>query len=175
MTLISQLIMPLLIIIIIGYAFFKKINIYDTFINGAKEGMHMTVNLFPFLLAMIFGINIIIKSGAITDFLSLLKPLFDIIKIPLEIIPMAIIRPISGTASLALMNDVFTQYGVDSFLGRLASTIQGSTDTTIYILTLYFGFVGIKKIRYAMWVGLAADLIGVIASIIIVSMVFGYN
>jgi spore maturation protein B len=88
---------------------------------------------------------------------------------------MAIIRPISGTASLALMNDVFTQYGVDSFLGRLASTIQGSTDTTIYILTLYFGFVGIKKIRYAMWVGLAADLIGVIASILVVSMIFGYN
>jgi spore maturation protein B len=164
--------MPLMIVAVISYAFSKKINIYESFIKGAKEGLEMTFNLFPYLLAMIFSINIIIKSNAINDFLGLLKPLFDVLKVPIEIIPMAIMRPISGTATLALMNDIFTQYGVDSFLGRLASTIQGSTDTTIYILTLYFGFVGIKKIRYAMWVGLAADLIGVIASIIVVNLAF---
>jgi spore maturation protein B len=164
--------MPFLVVVVIGYAFFKKVNIYDSFIKGAKEGVDMTFNLFPYLLAMIFGINIIVKSNAINDFLLLLKPVFDFLKVPLEIIPMAIMRPISGTATLALMNDIFTQYGVDSFLGRLASTIQGSTDTTIYILTLYFGFVGIKKIRYAMWVGLLADLVGVIASIIVVNIFF---
>jgi len=172
MILLSRLIMPFLVIVVIGYAFFKKVNIYDSFIKGAKEGVDMTFNLFPYLLAMIFGINIIVKSNAINDFLLLLKPVFDFLKVPLEIIPMAIMRPISGTATLALMNDIFTQYGVDSFLGRLASTIQGSTDTTIYILTLYFGFVGIKKIRYAMWVGLLADLVGVIASIIVVNIFF---
>ncbi|MDD2203019.1 MAG: spore maturation protein [Bacilli bacterium] len=132
----------------------------------------MTINLFPYILAMIFSINIIVKSNIINDFLGLLKPLFDILRVPIEIIPMAIMRPVSGTATLALMNDIFIQYGVDSFLGRLASTIQGSTDTTIYILTLYFGFVGINKIRYAMWVGLAADLIGIVASIVVVSLVF---
>lgn len=164
--------MPLMVVGVIGYSFYKKVNIYDSFIKGAKEGVDMTFNLFPYLLAMIFGINIIIKSNAINDFLALLKPLFDLLKVPLEIIPMAIMRPISGTATLALMNDIFTNYGVDSFLGRLASTIQGSTDTTIYILTLYFGFVGIKKIRYAMWVGLLADLIGVVASIIVVNLFF---
>jgi len=175
MILVSQLIMPILIIIIVTYAFFKKINIYDCFIEGAKEGVEMTFNLFPYLLAMIFGINILIKSNAINDFLAIFKPFFDFLKVPLEIIPMAVMRPISGTATLALMNDIFTQYGVDSFLGRLASTIQGSTDTTIYILTLYFGVIGIKKIKYAMWVGLAADLIGVIASILVVSFLFGTN
>ena len=93
---------------------------------------------------MIFGVNLMVKSGFIPDMLNLLKPLFDLLKVPIEIIPMAIMRPISGNASLALMNDVFIKYGVDSFLGRLASVIQGSTDTTIYILTIYFGVVGIK-------------------------------
>lgn len=172
MILISKLIMPVLVLTIVSYAFFKNINIYDCFIKGAKEGVEMSVNLFPYLLAMIFGINILIKSNAITDLLILLKPFFDFLKVPLEIIPMAIMRPISGTATLALMNDIFTQYGVDSFLGRLASTIQGSTDTTIYILTLYFGFIGIKKIKYALWVGLAADLVGIVASIAVVNLMF---
>jgi spore maturation protein B len=164
--------MPIMVIIIVTYAMLKKINIYDCFIKGAKEGVEMTFNLFPYILAMIFGINLLVKSNAINDFLSLFKPIFDFLKVPLEIIPMAIMRPISGNASLALLNDIYMQYGVDSFLGRLASTIQGSTDTTIYILTLYFGFVGIKKIRYAMWVGLIADLIGIVASIIVVNLTF---
>lgn len=175
MILFAKLVMPLMVLIIIIYAMAKKVNIYDSFIKGAKEGLEMSFNIFPNLLAMIFGISMIIKSNVISDFLLLLKPLFDILKIPLEIVPMAMIRPISGGATLALMNDIFTKYGVDSFLGRLASTIQGSTDTTIYILTLYFGFVGIKRIRYAMWVGLLADLVGVVASIIVVSLFFGTN
>lgn len=175
MILFAKLVMPLMVLIITIYAMVKKVNIYDSFIKGAKEGIEMSLNIFPNLLAMIFGISMIIKSNVISDLLSFLKPLFDILRIPLEIVPMAMIRPISGGATLALMNDIFTEYGVDSFLGRLASTIQGSTDTTIYILTLYFGFIGIKKIRYAMWVGLLADLVGVVASIIVVSLVFGTN
>jgi spore maturation protein B len=168
----SKLIMPILIIFIITYAFFKKNDIYSSFIRGAKEGIEIVVNLFPYILAMIFGINLIVGSGFIKDVLSLFKPFFDLLKIPIEILPMAIMRPISGNASLALMNDIFNKYGVDSFLGRLSSVIQGSTDTTIYILTLYFGIVGIKKIRYAMWVGLISDLIGIIVSIIVVSLFF---
>lgn len=175
MILLSKLIMPILVMTVVIYAFAKKVNIYDSFIKGAKEGVEMTFNLFPYMLAMIFGINLLVKSNFISDFLHLLQPIFSFLKVPLEVIPMAIIRPISGNATLALMNDIFTQYGVDSFLGRLASVIQGSTDTTIYILTIYFGTVGIKKIRYAMWVGLLADLIGVIASVVVVSMLFGNN
>lgn len=169
----SKLIMPLIVLGVVFYAFSKKVDIYDSFIKGAKEGVEMAVNLFPYLLAMIFGINLIIKSNFINDVLVLFEPFFNLIKVPLEIIPMAIMRPVSGGATLALMNDIFTNFGPDSYLGRLASTIQGSTDTTIYILTLYFGSVGIKKIRYAMWVGLIADLVGVIASIIAVSLIFG--
>jgi spore maturation protein B len=146
---------------------------YDSFIEGAKEGVEISCNLFPYLLAMIFGINLIIKSGFIPDLLNVFKPIFNFLKVPLEILPMAIIRPISGNASLALMNDVFTKYGVDTFLGRLASVMQGSTDTTIYILTIYFGVIGIKKIKYAMWVGLISDLVGFIISFIVVSLFFG--
>ena len=164
--------MPFLVVIIIIYAFIKKVDIYDCFIKGAKEGVELAFNIFPYLLAMIFGINILIKSNIVNDFLFLLSPLFNFLKIPIEIIPMAVMRPVSGTATLALMNDIFTKYGVDSFLGRLASTIQGSTDTTIYILTLYFGIIGVKKIRYALWVGLIADLVGIIASIIAVNLIF---
>ncbi|HHX16895.1 MAG TPA: spore maturation protein, partial [Mollicutes bacterium] len=158
---------------ILIYAFIKKTNMYDSFIEGAKEGVEISCNLFPYLLAMIFGINLIIKSGFIPDLLNVFKPIFNFLKVPLEILPMAIIRPISGNASLALMNDVFTKYGVDTFLGKLASVMQGSTDTTIYILTIYFGVIGIKKIKYAMWVGLISDLVGFIISFIVVSLFFG--
>jgi spore maturation protein B len=169
----SQIIMPIIVIGIVLYAFIKKADIYGSFIKGAKDGAQIAFNLFPYILAMIFGINLLVKSGFINDFLGLFKPLWSLLKVPIEIIPMAIMRPISGNASLALMNDIFIKYGVDSFLGRLASVIQGSTDTTIYVLTLYFGVVGIKKIKYAMWVGLAADLIGIIVSIITVNILFG--
>lgn len=172
MLLLSKLIMPILILVILIYAFIKKTNMYDSFIEGAKEGVEISCNLFPYLLAMIFGINLIIKSGFIPDLLNVFKPIFNFLKVPLEILPMAIIRPISGNASLALMNDVFTKYGVDTFLGRLASVMQGSTDTTIYILTIYFGVIGIKKIKYAMWVGLISDLVGFIISFIVVSLFF---
>ncbi len=168
----SSFILPILIFIIVIYALFKKINVYDVFIKGAKEGIEISINIFPYLLAMVIAVNILIKSNFLNDFLKLLKPLFILLKVPIEIIPMAIMRPISGTATLALLNDLYLQYGVDSFVGRVASTIQGSTDTTIYIITLYFGFVGIKKIRHALWVGLLADLIGIVASILVVSLLF---
>ena len=100
------------------------------------------------------------------------KPIFDFLKVPLEILPMAFIRPISGNASFAIMIDLIKEYGVDSFLGRLAATLQGSTDTTVYVLSLYFGSVGIKKIRYSLWAGLLTDLVAVIISVILVNLVF---
>ena len=95
------------------------------------------------------GINIFLKSGVLNFFIELLKPIFDIIRVPIEVLPMMIMRPISGTSSLAILNNLFSDFGPDSFIGRLGSVIQGSTDTTFYVLTLYFGSVGIKKIRYS--------------------------
>jgi len=163
---------PLLVVIIILYGFIKKIDIYDTFIEGVKESFGMIKNLFPTYIAMILAINLFINSGFLDFLLSLLKPLFDLIKVPVEIFPIAIVRPISGSASLAYLNNIFTNHGPDSFIGLLSSVMQGCTDTTFYVITLYFGSIGIKKIKYSLFAGLCADLIGIIASIIIVNLFF---
>lgn len=170
---ISSLIMPLLVLVIIIYGIYKKVDVYDVFIEGSKESFDVICSMFPCLLSMILGVNLFIKSGVIDSLLNITKPFFDFLSIPTQIIPLSIMRPISGNASLALLNNIFESFGPDSYIGRLASVIQGSTDTTFYVITLYFGCVGIKKIRYALWAGLASDLIGIIASIIIVKIMFG--
>lgn len=168
----SHLMIPLLVLFVVLYGITKRIDVYDTFVDGTKESFKMVFDLFPTLLAMILGTNIFLKSGILEFILQGLSSFLEYIKIPLEIIPMAIMRPISGSSSLAILNNIYATYGPDGYLGTLASVIQGSTDTTFYVLTLYFGSVGIKKIRYAMWAGLCADVIGIIASVIIVNLLF---
>lgn len=121
---------------------------------------------------MILAINLFINSGILDYILSLINPVLEIFKIPGEIFPLAIVRPISGSASLAYLNSIFAKYGPDSFIGLLGSVIQGCTDTTFYIISLYFGSIGIKKIRHSMFAALFADLVGIIASIIIVNIFF---
>lgn len=132
----------------------------------------MITSLFPTFIAMILAINLFINSGFMDFILSLFNPLFNFINVPVEILPIAIVRPISGSASLAYLNNIFSAHGPDSFIGLLSSVLQGCTDTTMYIITLYFGSVGIKKIRYSLFAGLCADLIGIIASIIVVNLFF---
>lgn len=161
-----NIILPLIVLFIVFYGYLKKVPLYDTFIEGSKESFKMILNMFPPILAMIFGVNIFIKSGILNAFYSLLS----FIKIPMEILPMIIMRPISGTGSLAILENIYEQFGPDSLLGIWGSIIQGSTDTTFYVLTLYFGSVGIKKIRYAAWAGLLTDLVGIIVSLIIMKM-----
>ncbi len=172
MEIISKIILPLFIIVIVFYGVKKKINVYDAFLEGAKEGLVTTFNIFPAVMAMIFAINIFLDSNFLSFLIKLLSPMLGSITVPLEIIPMALLRPISGTASLAIMNDIFKSFGPDSFIGRLASVLQGCTDTTIYVIALYFGTVKITKIKHALWGGLFADLIGIIAAIIITNLFF---
>lgn len=169
---ISNYIIPIIVLIIILYALKKRVDIYDTFIDGTKESFDMTLKVFPNLLAMVFGVNIFLKSGILDFIFNNLKPIFSYINVQIEILPMAIMRPISGSASLAILNDLFLNYGPDSFIGTVASIIQGSTDTTFYVLTLYFGSIGIKKIRYAMWAGLFSDLVGIVTAIILGNVLF---
>lgn len=169
---ISNYIIPIIVLIIVLYALKKRVDIYDTFIDGTKESFDMTLKVFPNLLAMVFGVNIFLKSGVLDFIFSNLKPIFSYINVQIEILPMAIMRPISGSASLAILNDMFLNYGPDSFIGTVASIIQGSTDTTFYVLTLYFGSIGIKKIRYAMWAGLFSDLVGIVTAIILGNVLF---
>lgn len=168
----SLLLIPIMVIGIIVYGFAKKIDIYSSFIKGAKDGIQSAINIFPFMISMVFAVNIFLHSG-ILDYLF--KGLANILgpNLPISIFPMALLRPISGAASEVIMTDIFSNFGPDSFVGRLASIMQGSTDTTFYVITLYFGSVGIKKIRYALKAGLFADLIGIIASFLVVYLLFG--
>lgn len=169
MKVLSVLLLPFMILTIILYGYYKKCDLYSSFIEGAREGIKSAVSIFPFTVSMVFAVNIFLHSGFLDYIFSFMNKLF----ISPSIIPMMLLRPISGSASMVIMTDIFSQFGPDSFIGRLASTIQGSTDTTFYVITLYFGSVGINKIRYALKAGLFADLIGIITSIIVVYLTFG--
>ncbi len=169
---VSTYIIPIFVFIIIGYGIYKKVNIYECFLEGIMDGLKTLLSIIPPLVAMIFAVNIFLSSNFIEFILHGVGWLLDLINIPKEILPMALLRPISGTASLAIMSDIFINYGPDSFIGRLASTLQGCTDTTIYVLALYFGSIGIKKIRHSLGVGLFADCVGIIASFVVVKLFF---
>ncbi len=172
MNTISKIIIPLFVLLIVLYGVKKKVNVYDTFLEGAKEGLIMVFHITPTVIAMVFAVNIFLDSNFLEGALKFLEPLFRLGRIPIEILPMAILRPISGTATLAIMNDIFVNFGPDSFIGRLASTLQGCTDTTIYVLALYFGSIHVSKTRYALPVGLFADLMGIIAAFVITIIFF---
>lgn len=169
----SDIIIPSLVLFIVIHGVIKKVNVYDEFVDGAKEGVQIGISIFPYLLGMILGTNILIKSGLLDFIFNMISPVLNFFRFPKEVFPLAILRPISGNASLSMLNLILSNYGPDSFIGRVASTMQGSTDTTIYILTLYFGSIGIKKTRHALKAGLIADLAGIISSILIVLIIFG--
>ena len=172
MNTLSKIVIPLFVFFVVFYGFIKKVNLYESFLEGAKEGLHISVNIFPNVLAMVFAINIFLDSNFVYEILKVFEGFLMKVNIPLDILPMAILRPISGTATLAIMNDIFMSYGPDSYAGRLASVLQGCTDTTIYVLALYFGSIGVKKIRYSLVVGLIADLIGITIAFILTAIFF---
>lgn len=163
---------PIVVIIVLVYGIYKKVNIFDVFLLGVKDGLKTSINLFPTIFAMVLAITLLTNSNIILELSNYLRPLFSKLHFPVEVFPLAILRPISGSSSLAILNDILATYGPDSFIGRIASVMQGSTDTTIYVISLYFSSIGIKKIRYSLLVGLLADLASVILSIIIVSLLF---
>lgn len=168
----SSFIIPFMVFIIIGYGLYKKVDIYNAFIEGSKESFPMILSMFPCMLAMIFGINIFLKSELLPFLLGFMKDILSFFHIPFEVLSLSILRPISSSSALAVLNSIFETYGVDSFIAKMSSVIQGSTDTTFYILTLYYGSIGIKKIRYSLVVGLLADFFGIISAIIIAKLFF---
>ena len=165
-------IIPGIVFLIVFYGFYKKIDVYEAFISGVKEGLSMALKIFPTMFAMVISIDVLIKSNALNTLITLIEPICLRLSVPKEILTLAFIRPISGSSSLVLMSDLLKTYGPDSFIGRVASLIQGSTDTTIYIIGLYFSSIGIKKIKYSLIVGLLADLFAIILSILVVSYFF---
>lgn len=165
----SNYILPLMVLVIVVYGIFKKVDLYDVFLEGSKESFKMGYTIFPNLLAMIVSVNILVDSGILEFLINLFIPF---LKIPIEVISLAIMRPISGNATLALLNTIYTKYGVDHFYSLLGSTIQGCTDTTLYVIALYYGSIGIKNTRYALKVSLLADVVGISASIAICYFLF---
>ena len=166
----GNMILLLLVVLIIVGGMLKKINVFDAFIDGAKGGFDVILKIIPYLVGMLVAIRVFRDSGALgymVDGLSWVIGLTGIDTAFSPALPVAIMKPFSGSGARGLMLDVMKSNGPDSFVGKLASTFQGSADTTFYIIALYFGSVGIKKVRYAIWAGVLADLIGVVAAILI--------
>lgn len=172
---ISRWAIPLLLLIIPVLAYLRKVPVYESFVAGAENGFKTGVRILPFLIGMLVSIRVFTDSGALEIISGWLQPFFVRLGLNSDftaIIPLAIMRPLSGSGALGVATQLINQYGPDSYIGRLASTLQGSTDTTFFVLTVYFGSVGIKKYRYALKLGLLADLVGLIASVWIVTKTF---
>lgn len=166
----GSLILLLVVVIIIVGGAVKKVSVFDAFIEGAKNGWTVVIKIIPYLVAMLVGIRVFRDCGAlgyITDGIGYVIHLMGFNTDFVPSLPVAIMKPFSGSGARGLMIDTMQTYGADSFVGKLACTFNGSADTTFYIIALYFGSVGIKKVRYAVWVGLAADILGVIGAIFI--------
>ena len=164
---------PLLLLVIPLYGLAKKQPVYEQFVAGAAEGVTMAVQILPYLLAMLLSVAVFRASGAFAAVAKALAPLTEALGVPAEVLPLALMRPLSGSGALALSADVINEAGPDSFPGLLASVMQGSTDTTFYILAVYFGSVGVKRYRYALTVGLSADMMSFIASYMVCRFFFG--
>lgn len=170
--LLSQWAIPIFLIVIPTIGLSKKIPVYECFVQGAKEGFNTVVRIIPYLVAMFIAIRVFQQSGAMESLISLINPLTSIFHIPKEVLPLALIRPLSGTGTLGILGDLLATHGPDSFIGRLASTMQGSTETTFYVLTVYFGAVGVKNVKHSLLACLASDLAGLFASVYIVWRIF---
>lgn len=163
----SNIAMPLMIIIIVLYGVIERKKVFDIFLDGAKEGIGVVLNIFPTLVGLFVAIGALRSSGVIDLIVNFLTPAFNIINFPSEVLPLAIITPISGSAAIAVATDIMKNFGVDSNIGLIASVIMGSTETTVYTIAVYTSSVGIKKTRFVLWASLLADFVGIITSILV--------
>lgn len=170
---VSRWAIPFLLLVVPLYGLFRKVPVYESFVSGAEEGAKTAFRIMPFLLGMMVAIAVFRASGAMELLTSALGFLLQPFGAPPEILPLAVLRPLSGSGALAMAAELMREYGPDSLIGRMASVMQGTTDTTFFVLTVYFGSVGIKHSRYALLTGLAADLTGFFASLFICQRLFG--
>ena len=172
---ISLLLIPFLIAVFPLYASLRGVKVYEEFVDGAKEGFDVAIRIIPYLIAMLCAIGIFRAAGGIELLSKGLSPVLHWIGFPTELLPMALMRPLSGSGTLGMFTELVKQFGPDSLIARTAGTIYGSTETTFYVLAVYFGSVAVKRTRYAVIAGLTADAIGVIVSIIVCRAVFGFS
>lgn len=168
----SILSIPMIIFIFLTYGYAKKVKVYEKFVEGAKEGFNVGVRIIPYLVAMLVAIAMFRASGALGELTKALGYVTSLIGMPPEVMPMALMRPLSGSGSIAVMTDLMKTYGADSLIGFIASTMYGSSETTFYVVAVYFGAVNIQKTRYTMPVGLLADAAGLISAVYICRMMF---
>ncbi len=170
---VSAVAIPILILAIVGHGWYKKIKVYEVFTEGAKEGFTVAVRIIPFLVAILVAIGSFRASGALDLVTGLLSPITSLVGMPGEIIPMALMRPLSGSGAIGIVSELITTHGPDSLIARMAAVMEGSTETTFYVLAVYFGSVGVTKTRHALPAALTADLAGIIAAVVVTQMVFG--
>ena len=164
---VSVLFLPFLILIILAYGIKKKTPIYDVFISGAKDGLNTCIEILPFIIGIFIAIEALTSSGAMTFIESTAAPLFRLLNIPEELISLILLRPVSGSGSLVVVERIMTESGPDSFIGRSAAVMAGSCETVFYVLALYFGVTSVKKMRHAFSAGLIGYIAGVFASVYI--------
>ncbi|MFN0156994.1 MAG: spore maturation protein [Bacteroidota bacterium] len=169
----SVLAIPALVLFVVVYGAIKKVKIYEAFVEGAKEGFNVGVRIIPYLVAMLVAIGVFRAGGAMDILTWVLSPVTSLIGMPAEVLPMAIMRPLSGSGGLGVMSETINTHGVDSLIGRMVAVIMGSGETTFYVLAVYFGSVSVYKTRHAVPAGIVADIAGILASVWIVNLVFG--
>jgi spore maturation protein B len=169
----SVLAIPLLVVTILLFGLIKKVNLYESFVEGAKEGFQVGVRIIPYLVAMLVAVGIFRASGAMDLLSYLVSPITNLIGMPSETLPMALIRPLSGSGALGVMSETIKAHGPDSLIGRMVAVMMGSGETTFYVLALYFGSVSISRSRQAVPAGIIADIVGILVSIWTVRLLFG--
>ena len=163
---------PLIVFTIVGVAAIRKVKVYEEFVDGAKEGFNTAVRIIPYLVAMLVAIGMFRASGAMDILTTAISSVTNALRFPSELVPLAIIRNLSGSGSLGLMTDIMKSHGPDSFMGRLSGAMMGSHETTFYVLAVYFGSVGVKRTRHAPIAGIFSDVVALIMSVILVKWLF---
>ena len=171
--LVSVFVIPLILVGFPLYGLFKRVPVYETFVEGAKEGFNVAVRIIPYLVAILFAVAMFRASGAMDFLVRVLNPILSVIGVPAEVLPMAIVRPLTGSGSAALVVDMINRYGEDSIFVKMAAVMFGSTETTFYVIAVYFGAVSIKKTRHAVAAGLTADISAMLIAVWLVRLLYG--
>lgn len=170
-----EFVMPAFACIVVVFGLIKRVPVFDIFLKGAKEGMQILYNIAPTIIGLVFAVDLLRSSGAIDAICNFIEPAADFLGFPKEIVPMVLLRPVSGSGSTALLTSLYEQCGPDSFAGRVASVLAGSSETTFYAIAMYFGCIKVKKIRHTLFAAIIADITAAVMSVLTVRLYFGMN
>lgn len=168
-----EFVMPAFACVIVVFGLIKRVPVFDIFLKGAKEGMQILYSIAPTIIGLVFAVDLLRSSGAIDAICNFIEPVADYLGFPKEIVPMVLLRPVSGSGSTAFLTSLYEQCGPDSFAGRVASVLAGSSETTFYAIAMYFGCIKVKKIRHTLFAAIIADITAAVMSVLTVRLYFG--